>query len=807
MNKRITSILLCFVMMFSMLATAVPALAAPASTCTFTVEADKSEAHRGETITFTVYMQQTGKQNTLEFTVVPPEGLTYVAHSATLGENIQDTMGFDEVAWTEQSMYCSGFGAYSYEGTDKLTLLTFKCTVDDDAAFKTYEFGLVDHWADDETYNTKNAVVVPATFSVVAVSPTTYNVAYDANGGSGAMNGGEVAENGTFTLDACGFTAPDGQQFKAWAIGSPTGEQKQPNEQVTITGDTTIYAIWENIPPQQPTTYTVTFDSNGGTGTMADVTGVSGEYTLPANGFTALNGMQFKAWAIGSVNGEQKQPDARITITGDTTIYAIWENIPPQQPTTYTVSFDSNGGSAVTAQTIEAGQKATKPADPTKSGYDFKGWTLNGSAYDFNSAVNGDITLVATWEQQQVQPTVYTVTFDSAGGSAVTAQNIEAGQKATKPTDPTKAGYDFKGWTLNGSAYDFNTAVNGDITLVATWEQQQVVPTTYTVTFDSAGGSAVTAQNIEAGQKVTKPADPTKNGFDFKGWTLNGSAYDFNTAVNGDITLVATWEQQQVVPTVYTVTFDSNGGSAVTAQSIEAGQKATKPADPTKSGYDFKGWTLNGSDYDFNTAVNGDITLVATWEQQPTGHTHDYGQGTLPNNWDATHHWKKCTDQACPDLAGSIKDKAPHADSDGDGRCDDCDVDLIKISFAPGEGTGTMAAVYVTLLPGSVSYDFTLPANGFTAPLGKWFKCWSVGGAEKAVGDKITVAANTTVTAVWAGNTYNPRPNYPIYINPTPSSSGQFTAAKTFDGGIGLSVAVTILSAAGGAWLAKKKED
>ena len=138
--------------------------------------------------------------------------------------------------------------------------------------------------------------------------------------------------------------------------------------------------------------------------------------------------------------------------------------------------------------------------------------------------------------------------------------------------------------------------------------------TTYTVTFDSAGGSAVTAQTIEAGQKATKPADPTKAGYDFKGWTLNGSAYDFNTAVNGDITLVATWEQQQVVPTVYTVTFDSNGGSAVTAQTIEAGQRATKPADPTKSGYVFKGWTLNGAAYNFNTAVSSDMTLYAAWE-------------------------------------------------------------------------------------------------------------------------------------------------------------------------------------------------
>ena len=179
MNKRITSILLCFVMVFGVLATAVPALAESSSTCTFTVEADKSEAHRGDTITFTVYLQQTGKQNTLEFTVVPPEGLTYVANSATLGENIQDTMGFDEVAWTEQSMYCSGFGAYSYEGTEKLTLLIFKCTVDDDAAFKTYEFGLVDHWADDETYNTKNAVVVPAEFSVVAKPVAVTGVTID----------------------------------------------------------------------------------------------------------------------------------------------------------------------------------------------------------------------------------------------------------------------------------------------------------------------------------------------------------------------------------------------------------------------------------------------------------------------------------------------------------------------------------------------------------------------------------------------------------------------------------------------------
>ena len=139
----------------------------------------------------------------------------------------------------------------------------------------------------------------------------------------------------------------------------------------------------------------------------------------------------------------------------------------------------------------------------------------------------------------------------------------------------------------------------------------------------------------------------------------------------------------------YTVTFDSNGGSAVTAQSIEAGQKATKPADPTKDGYDFKGWTLSGSAYDFNTAVNGNITLVATWEQKqvvPTTYT---------------------------------------------------------VAFAANGGTGRMADVT------GISSEYTLPENGFTAPDGKQFKAWSVDGNEKAVGDKITVTADTTVKAVW----------------------------------------------------------
>ena len=92
---------------------------------------------------------------------------------------------------------------------------------------------------------------------------------------------------------------------------------------------------------------------------------------------------------------------------------------------------------------------------------------------------------------------------------------------------------------------------------------------------------------------IQQPTAPTKEGYTFAGWYSDSGLtqdFDFTTPISTDITLYAKWDVNY-----YTVTFDSNGGSAITARSIQAGQKATKPDDPTKDGYDFKGWTLNGS--------------------------------------------------------------------------------------------------------------------------------------------------------------------------------------------------------------------
>ena len=129
----------------------------------------------------------------------------------------------------------------------------------------------------------------------------------------------------------------------------------------------------------------------------------------------------------------------------------------------------------------------------------------------------------------------------------------------------------------------------------------------YTVTFDSDGGSAVASQRVMNGSAISRPANPAKNGFVFVEWQSKGIAYNFSTPVKENLTLVAVWRA------VYTVTFDSDGGSAVEAQTVEEGQTATEPTEPTKDGATFAEWQLEGTTYNFTEPVTANITLIAAW--------------------------------------------------------------------------------------------------------------------------------------------------------------------------------------------------
>ena len=208
----------------------------------------------------------------------------------------------------------------------------------------------------------------------------------------------------------------------------------------------------------------------------------------------------------------------------------------------------------------------------------------------------------------------YTVDFDLNGGDwslPTTGSFVTGGAGIDQPTvSPTRSGYLFAGWTLNGQAYQFGTPITSDITLVAAWFACPT-PQTYTVTFESNGGSAVPSQTVNYGGVVVKPQDPTKDGFTFGGWYCDAALtvpYNFCNAVYSSFTLYAKWVAGGEV---CTVTFDVGGN--ISQVQVVKGTPVAQPADPVKDGYRFACWTLNGLPYNFNAPVMTDITLCANF--------------------------------------------------------------------------------------------------------------------------------------------------------------------------------------------------
>ena len=240
------------------------------------------------------------------------------------------------------------------------------------------------------------------------------------------------------------------------------------NNKVTLDGtkfkmpasDVTVTATFKEKAPE---TVTVSFDANGGSGTMTAVTVEKGKsYKLPECTFTAPEGKEFDKWDKGAVGEE-------ITVSEDTTVKATWKD---KAPETVTVSFDANGGSGtMAAVTVEKGKSYKLPecTFTAPEGKEFDKWS--DGAVGTTITVNDNVTIKAQWKDKTVTPKTYTVTFDSNGGSSVASQTVKEGEKATKPADPTKTGYTFGGWQLDGSAYGFDAAVTKDLTLKATWTE------------------------------------------------------------------------------------------------------------------------------------------------------------------------------------------------------------------------------------------------------------------------------------------------------------------------------------------------
>ena len=142
----------------------------------------------------------------------------------------------------------------------------------------------------------------------------------DGNGTASASPDKAVA--GTeITLTA---TPKEDYRFKEWQVVSPAGLVITNNKFTMPDSNVEVKAIFEEDAPTAPTEHTVKFNANGGGGTMADVTGVSGSYTLPACGFTEPEGKQFKGWST-SADGSVISGTI-YEVSSDTIFYAIWES-------------------------------------------------------------------------------------------------------------------------------------------------------------------------------------------------------------------------------------------------------------------------------------------------------------------------------------------------------------------------------------------------------------------------------------------------------------------------------------------------
>ncbi len=483
-----------------------------------------------------------------------------------------------------------------------------------------------------------------------------FNVAYNANGGTGTTSSQTCTYDGICTLKANAFRK-SGYTFIGWKKDNTgtTIAASSSIKNVVSSGTVTYYAQWAVVK------YTVAFNANGGTGGQSVSVKATYGSAMPTISTTAPTriGYSFMGWYDNSDYTKGTQYYTKSCVSAKNfdkksavTLYAGWKaNI-------FNVAYNANGGTGTTSsQTCTYDGICTLKANAfRKSGYTFIGWkkdntgtTIAASSSIKNVVSSGTVTYYAQWEARS-----YMVSFNANGGTGGQSTNVTATPDKAMPaistTAPTKTGYTFMGWYDNSnytkgtqyytktgaSARNFNKTSN--ITLYAGWKAK-----TFTASFDLNNGTGTKPSNVTVTYDSAMPklnsTTPSRSGYTFKGW------YDKNDYTKGhkyynidgtsarpydkvaDITLYAGWEQNKV--TTYTVTFNKNGGSGGQSVSVKATYGSAMPTistiAPTKSDHIFLGWYDNknfktGIQYytsDGKSArkydVKGDITLYAGW--------------------------------------------------------------------------------------------------------------------------------------------------------------------------------------------------
>lgn len=234
----------------------------------------------------------------------------------------------------------------------------------------------------------------------------------------------------------------------------------------------------------------------------------------------------------------------------------------------YRINFDSNGGTPVSAITSSGNTILTLPDEPTRPGYRFLGWYFDDVTFEDpftantfqNTPLISSMTVYAKWEPDD-SLVYHQVTFITNGGSSIDPIAILEGGKLTLPDPPVKVGFTFAGWSADAAemiAFDAQSAIMADLILYAFWNE---IILTFTISFDSMGGSSVTDQTVIQDEFAFEPAIPALTGYRFDGWYLEETfetPYVFETVpVTGNLTLYAKWinETYQITYVVTNETF------------------------------------------------------------------------------------------------------------------------------------------------------------------------------------------------------------------------------------------------------------
>jgi len=445
---------------------------------------------------------------------------------------------------------------------------------------------------------------VAVTFSVS--DKPVYNVTWDADDGTPVPTVTTVVEGGSIASPAT--MTKTGYNFAGWYTNSSfTTPATFPV--TNVTSDKEFYAKWT------PTNYTITYTLGGGTVTPSGANPTT--YNVETSTFTLVNptraGYAFEGWT-GS-NGAVKQMEVTIDqgSYGNKTYTANWTAVE------YVITLNAVGGTASAASVkTGTGGKLTSMPTATKTGYTLAGWYTEeegGTQVTTSFAFEDDAEIYARWTLVN-----YTITYTLGGGVATpanpTSYNVETPDITLN--EPVRAAYQFDGWTgTNGTTKQKEVTIEqgstGNRNYTANW-----TALSFTITLDENGGTKLTKDTVKTaagGKLASLPAAPTKAGYAFNGWFTEpdgGDKVSTSTVFEDDATIYAQWSE------VFTITFDSNGGTAVspaTASTGAGGKLASLPT-PTRVNFTFAGWYTekeDGTRVTTSTVFDGDATIYAQW--------------------------------------------------------------------------------------------------------------------------------------------------------------------------------------------------